>query len=121
MIENKDEYIKKELKGINPVKLEYAINATSNGLLRMSGEDIITAFNYIFDKNENPSCRPCSISRYRNSIYSFVEYGTKVYSKYGINLKDELAKFNEEEPNEEMKKEEEEKEDVKPRNKRKKL
>lgn len=121
MIENKDEYIKKELKGINPVKLEYAINATSNGLLRMSGEDIITAFNYIFDKNENPSCKPCSLSRYRNSIYSFVEYGTKVYSKYGINLKDELAKLNEEEPKEEEVKKEEEKEDVKPRNKRKKL
>lgn len=121
MIENKEEYIKKELKGIDPVKLKYAIEFTSNGLLKKSGEDIIKGFNFIFGRNENPSCKPCSISRYRNAIYSFVEYGNKVYSKYGINIQDELAKFNEEEPKEEVKKEKEEKEDVKHRNKRKKL
>lgn len=120
MIENKEEYIKKELKGIDPVKLKYAIEFTSNGLLKKSGEDIIKGFNFIFGRNENPSCKPCSISRYKDSIYSFVEYGNKVYSKYGINLEDELAKFNEEETKEEPKIEEEV-ENVKPRNKRKKL
>ena len=93
MSEEIKEYIKNELKGIDPRKYFQLQEFTNHGLLTKSSEEIIKEFNYLYDRNDNPKCKPCSISRYRNSLYNTKDYWQKLIKKYNLNMEEELKKL----------------------------
>lgn len=90
MEEEIKDYINRELKGIDPRKLKQLIEFSKNGLIKKTGEELVEEFNYLFDRNDNPKCKSCALSRYRNSLYSTKDYWTKVYKKYDIDMENAI-------------------------------
>lgn len=85
-------------KGYSPLKMKYAMDFVGNTvLLTKSVEELVEAYNYLFDKHENPttvSCSNCSKERYRRVILRYLDYGKQIYQKFGINLEEELKGLN---------------------------